>query len=47
MVENGGEAQAAVSAGLVKCNGKVELRKRFKLRRNHIVEYNGEIIHII
>jgi len=47
MVENGGEAQAAVSGGYVKCNGEVELRKRFKVRPGHTVEFNGEIIHII
>ncbi len=47
MVENGGEAQAAVVGGFVKCNGEIELRKRFKLRPGHTVEFNGQIIHII
>ncbi len=38
-VENGGEAQAVVSAGLVKCNGQVDRRKRLKVRPGDVVEF--------
>lgn len=45
VVENGGEAQAVVSEGLVKCNGGIELRKRYKVRRGDIIEFfNHKII---
>ena len=47
MVESGGEAQLVVDEGLVKCNGKVELRRRFKVRPGHVVEFNGQVINVI
>lgn len=39
VVENGGEAQAVVSEGMVKCNGELELRKRYKVRRGDLIEF--------
>jgi len=39
VVENGGEAQAAVSSGSVRCNGEVELRKRYKVKRGDVIEF--------
>ncbi len=47
LVENGGEAQAVVSEGMVFCNGEVELRKRFKVRPGTSVEFEGHIIKVI
>lgn len=47
LVESGGEAQQVVDAGLVKCNGKVELRRRFKVRPGSVVEFNGQVINVI
>ncbi|HLT41472.1 MAG TPA: RNA-binding S4 domain-containing protein [Sphingobacteriaceae bacterium] len=47
LVESGGEAQLVVDEGLVKCNGKVELRRRFKVRPGHIVEFNGQVVKVI
>lgn len=47
LVESGGEAQIVVDEGLVKCNGKVELRRRFKVRPGHIIEFNGQVITVI
>lgn len=41
-VENGGEAQAVVEAGLVKYNGRVDLRKRLKVRAGDIIEFDGQ-----
>lgn len=47
LVENGGEAQSVVSDGLVFCNGKVELRKRFKVRSGTSIEFEGHTIKVI
>jgi ribosome-associated protein len=47
LVESGGEAQLVVDEGLVKCDGKVELRRRFKVRPGHIIEFNGQMITVI
>lgn len=41
-VENGGGAQAAVEAGLVKYNGQVDYRKRLKVRAGDVVEFDGQ-----
>ena len=45
-VENGGEAQAAVMAGMVRCNGEVDYRKRLKVRPGDTVEFNRKRIQI-
>lgn len=45
-VEHGGEAQAAVSAGLVKVNGAVDYRKRRKVRPGDVVEFSGKTVQI-
>jgi ribosome-associated protein len=44
LVYSGGEAQTAVENGLVKCNGTVEHRKRLKVKRGDIVEFNQKKI---
>lgn len=46
-VEHGGEAQAVVSAGQVRWNGKVDYRKRLKVKPGDTVEFNGKRVHII
>lgn len=46
LVASGGEAQMVVSDGLVKCNGEVDYRKRLKVRRDDIIEFNGTKIHV-
>lgn len=40
VVQTGGEAQIVVSEGLVKCNGEVEHRKRLKVKKGDIVEFD-------
>ncbi|WP_374165355.1 RNA-binding S4 domain-containing protein [Arcticibacter sp. MXS-1] len=40
VVQTGGEAQIVVSEGEVKCNGEVEYRKRLKVKRGDIVEFD-------
>lgn len=46
LVQSGGEAQMVVLEGLVKHNGEVDLRKRLKVRRGDIIEFNGEKIQV-
>jgi len=41
---SGGEAKAVVAEGRVKVNGNVELRKRCKIRRGQMVEFEGHQI---
>lgn len=45
-VENGGDANEAIENRMVKVNGEVELRKRNKIRRDFIVEFNGQKVKI-
>ncbi len=45
--ESGAQANAAIEASLVKVNGKVELRKRNKLVKGAIVEFNGEKVKLV
>lgn len=45
-VENGGQAQASVLDGLVMCNGKVDYRKRLKVRPGDVVEFQDMQVKI-
>ena len=47
LVQTGGEAQMVVSDGEVKCNGEVDYRKRLKVRRGDIIEFDGQKIEVI
>ncbi len=44
---SGGEAKAAVDAGLVQVNGEVETRKRRKLIAGDTIEYQSEMFKIV
>ncbi|WP_069658973.1 RNA-binding S4 domain-containing protein [Arcticibacter eurypsychrophilus] len=44
LVVTGGEAQIVVFEGKVKYNGVVDYRKRLKVKRGDIVEFNGNKI---
>ena len=44
LVQTGGEAQIVVMDGLVKYNGEVEYRKRLKVKKGDIVEFEGKRI---
>lgn len=46
LVQTGGEAQIVVSDGLVKYNGKVDFRKRLKVRAGDRVEFNNTVISV-
>lgn len=43
---SGGEAHAAIEAGLVKVDGKTELRKRAKLRAGQRVSFSGQTVRL-
>lgn len=47
LVQTGGEAQIVVSEGEVKYNGAVEFRKRLKVKRGDLIEFNGKQIRVI
>ncbi|PIR25868.1 MAG: RNA-binding protein [Deltaproteobacteria bacterium CG_4_10_14_0_2_um_filter_43_8] len=44
--ESGGAASTAISGGLVKVDGKVELRKRCKLRVGQVVSFENQEVKI-
>lgn len=46
LVESGGEANQAITAGEVMVNGEIELQKRKKLYPGDRIEFEGEIIEI-
>ena len=45
-VDSGGQAQMVVLEGLVKYNGRVDYRKRLKVRPGDVVEFAGKSIRI-
>lgn len=47
LVQSGGEAQSVVEDGLVKYNGKVDYRKRLKVRVGDVVNFMGQSIKVI
>ena len=46
-VQSGGEAQTVVEDGLVKYNGKVDHRKRLKVRVGDVIDFMGQKIKVI
>lgn len=47
LVQSGGEAQTVVEDGLVKYNGKVDYRKRLKVRAGDVIDFMGQKINVI
>ncbi len=47
LVSSGGEAQFVVVEGMVKYNGNVDLRKRLKVRKGDIIEFEGQKVKVI
>ena len=47
LVQTGGEAQIVVIEGEVKYNGVVDYRKRLKVKKGDVVEFDGETIKVI
>lgn len=46
LVQSGGHAKLVINDGLVKVNGEVEFRKRRKLIKGDLVEFEGEKIQV-
>lgn len=47
LVQSGGEAQTVVEDGLVKYNGKVDYRKRLKVRVGDVIDFMAQKITVI
>lgn len=47
LVQTGGEAQIVVAEGEVKYNGKVDYRKRLKVKSGDVVEFRGTTIKVL
>jgi ribosome-associated protein len=47
LVQTGGEAQIVVTEGEVMYNGRVDYRKRLKVKRGDTVEFRGKAIRIL
>lgn len=47
LCETGGEAKIVISEGMVKVDGAVELRKRCKIRKGQVVEYDGQKVTVL
>ncbi|MFV0553304.1 MAG: RNA-binding S4 domain-containing protein [Mangrovibacterium sp.] len=47
LVESGGMAKNVVDEGYVLRNGEVETRKRAKLVKGDIIEFNGDTVRIV
>jgi len=47
LVQTGGEAQIVVTEGEVKYNGRVDYRKRLKVKKGDTIEFRNEVIRVI
>nr|WP_121273394.1 RNA-binding S4 domain-containing protein [Pedobacter schmidteae] len=47
LVQSGGEAQTVVEDGLVKYNGKIDYRKRLKVRVGDVIDFMAQKITVI
>ncbi|MCW8935735.1 MAG: RNA-binding S4 domain-containing protein [Gammaproteobacteria bacterium] len=46
LCESGGRAKALISEGQVKVDDKVELRKRCKIKKGQVVEFNSQQVKV-
>jgi ribosome-associated protein len=46
LVETGGHAKIVIEEGLVKYNNEIEFRKRKKLYKGDVIEFNNQEINI-
>lgn len=47
LVSSGGEAQMVVTNGWVKYNGVTDYRKRLKVKKGDVIEFNNQEIKVI
>jgi ribosome-associated protein len=46
LVSTGGHAKMVVEDGLVKYNGEIDFRKRLKVRKGDVIEFENSIINV-
>ena len=46
LCSSGGKAKAVTAEGHVKVNNHIEYRKRCKLKKGHLVEFDGNIVKL-
>lgn len=46
LTSSGGEAKAAIDAGLIKVNGEVETRRRRQINAGDIIQFGSEQLHM-
>ncbi len=47
LVESGGQAKFLIAEGLVMVNNEIETRKRFKIRKGFLIEFEGQEIEVV
>lgn len=47
LVSSGGEAKEVVREELVYCNGDIETRMRYKVRKGDEIEFEGNLIRVV
>lgn len=47
LADSGGQARALITAGEVRVDGQVELRKTAKMRAGQVVEFGGQRVRVI
>jgi len=47
MVNSGAEAKMVIDDGLVVVNGEPELRRRRKIRKNDLIEFDGVLLKMV
>lgn len=47
LADSGGQARAFITAGEVRVDGQVELRKTAKMRAGQVVEFGGQRVRVV
>ncbi|HEY0953794.1 MAG TPA: RNA-binding S4 domain-containing protein [Roseateles sp.] len=47
LADSGGQARALITAGEVRVDGQVELRKTAKMRAGQLVEFGGQRVRVV
>lgn len=47
LCESGGMAKLLVEEGMITCNGKTELRKRYKVKKGDVIRYDNYSITVL
>jgi len=47
LCNSGGQAKLLIGEGMAKVDGKVEMRKRCKIRAGQHIEFNGETLTVV